>query len=633
MFSTDGGVTPSSLIVEDLFSTTLYTGTGGSRSITNGINLSTYGGLIWTKTRNTTSNNPIVDTTRGVNLFVYSNLTNASAPGGGSINVFKTNGYNLGTNSEVNTSSNTYVSWTFRKSARFFDIVTYTGNGTTQTISHNLGVNPGLITVKAVNTTRDWATYHISLGSDVHLFLNSTAASSATSFANYFGNNTYSIDPTSSSFTVGNNTNVNSNGVTYIAYLWAHDSATDGIVQCGTFTTDGSGNATVSSIGWEPQFGMFKPISTTGNWINLDTGRGWDLGTSDEELYPNASTAETGTSRGNPTATGFTFIGAASTTYIYMVIRKGLMRVPSDPTKVFAINASTGTGATRSITGVAFPPDLVISKRRSTTAVNWNWQDRLRGTADQYSSSGASVTTATDAVTAFNQDGVTLGTDATLGVVNTSAGSYINYFLKQAKGFYDIVRYVGTGSVHAESHNLGVVPEMIFCMRQGGGFSSAVYFGSNTDYLYLNSNSAKGTDSTFWNNTSPTSTGFTVGTVTTTNASSAIYLSYLFASAAGVSKIGTYTGTGTTNSINCGFAAGARFVLIKRIDSTGDWYVFDSTRGIISGNDPYLLLNSTAVEATSTSYINPYSPGFELSSTAPAALNASGGSFLFFAIA
>jgi hypothetical protein len=111
------------------------------------------------------------------------------------------------------------------------------------------------------------------------------------------------------------------------------------------------------------------------------------------------------------------------------------------------------------------------------------------------------------------------------------------------------------------------------------------------------------------------------------------YVAYLFATCAGVSKVGTYTGTGTTLQINCGFTAGARFVLIKRTDSTGDWYVWDSARGIIAGNDPYLLLNSTAAEVTNTDYVDAYSAGFELSSTAPAALNANGGTYIFLAIA
>jgi hypothetical protein len=111
------------------------------------------------------------------------------------------------------------------------------------------------------------------------------------------------------------------------------------------------------------------------------------------------------------------------------------------------------------------------------------------------------------------------------------------------------------------------------------------------------------------------------------------YTTYLFASCPGVSKFGKYTGSGTTQLIDCGFAAGARFVLIKREDDAGDWYLWDSARGIIAGNDPYKLLNRWALEVANTDYIDPYAPGFAISSTAPAAINASGGSFMFFAVA
>jgi hypothetical protein len=113
----------------------------------------------------------------------------------------------------------------------------------------------------------------------------------------------------------------------------------------------------------------------------------------------------------------------------------------------------------------------------------------------------------------------------------------------------------------------------------------------------------------------------------------ATYIAYLFATLAGVSKVGSYTGTGADLNVDCGFSAGARFILIKRTDSTGDWYVWDSARGIVAGNDPYLLLNSLAAEVTSTDYIDPLSSGFTVTSSAPAALNASGGTYIFLAIA
>jgi hypothetical protein len=157
----------------------------------------------------------------------------------------------------------------------------------------------------------------------------------------------------------------------------------------------------------------------------------------------------------------------------------------------------------------------------------------------------------------------------------------------------------------------------------------------NTKYSQLNYETGFGTNSSAWNNTSPTSSVFTVGTGPLVNDSGTTFVAYLFATCAGVSKVGSYTGTGTTLQIDCGFTGGARFVLIKRADYSpdGGWYVWDSARGIVAGNDPYLLLNSTAAEVTNTDYVDTYNAGFEISSTAPAAINASAGTFIFLAIA
>jgi hypothetical protein len=151
--------------------------------------------------------------------------------------------------------------------------------------------------------------------------------------------------------------------------------------------------------------------------------------------------------------------------------------------------------------------------------------------------------------------------------------------------------------------------------------------------VFITNQATQFNDFAFGSDAAHTSTYFKVGTYGGTNASGNNYVAYLFATLPGVSKVGSYTGTGTTNQIDCGFSGGARFVLIKRTDSTGDWYVWDSARGIVAGNDPYLLINSTAAEVTSTDYVDTYSAGFEISSTAPAGINANGGSYIFLAIA
>ena len=237
----------------------------------------------------------------------------------------------------------------------------------------------------------------------------------------------------------------------------------------------------------------------------------------------------------------------------------------------------------------------------------------------------------------FNNTGVTEGSNSG-SVMNITSWLYVNYMFGRAPSFFDVVCYTGTGvSSQTFNHNLGVVPELMIvkCRSQAAGGGWVVYSQAlgNNSAIILNSTGAAFTPAAYWNTTSPTASVFSVNADTDVGNTGRTYVNYLFATCAGVSKVGSYTGTGTTLQIDCGFTSGARFVLIKRTDSTGDWYVWDSARGIVSGNDPYLLLNSTAAEVTNTDYVDTHNAGFEISSTAPSAINASGGTFIFLAIA
>jgi len=289
-----------------------------------------------------------------------------------------------------------------------------------------------------------------------------------------------------------------------------------------------------------------------------------------------------------------------------------------------AATASTGTSRT-----VGFPADLTINTATGISGIRLV-ADRLRGYAN--ASSDLPPMLDTNATTAERTS-----TSATVyNVWNTTAldGPYYNSYasiwwhFRRAPGFFDEVCYTGTGVTRTVTHNLGVAPElMIVKSRSGTGDWKVWNKSSLFTNLILNSDVATQSDSI----NSPTTTTFSA--FSDSNTSSVTYVAYLFATVAGVSKVGSYTGTGTTLQINCGFTAGSRFVMIKRTDSTGDWYVWDSARGIVAGNDPYLLLNSTAAEVTGTDYVDTYSAGFEISSTAPAAINANGGTFIFLAIA
>jgi len=190
------------------------------------------------------------------------------------------------------------------------------------------------------------------------------------------------------------------------------------------------------------------------------------------------------------------------------------------------------------------------------------------------------------------------------------------------------------GALNQVAHNLGVVPELVIGkVRSGGTGGWSVYQPNETNgpFGYLSTNGAF-TNYAIDGSTPLTATATHITSVDSGSSSiSAIY--YVFASVAGISKVGTYSGTGSDVNVDCGFSAGARFVLVKRKDGTGDWYLYDSERGIVAGDDPYLVSNSDAAEVTNTDYIDPLSSGFTITSSAPAALNTSGGTYIFLAIA
>jgi hypothetical protein len=202
----------------------------------------------------------------------------------------------------------------------------------------------------------------------------------------------------------------------------------------------------------------------------------------------------------------------------------------------------------------------------------------------------------------------------------------------------DVVAYTGNGVAGRQvTHNLGVAPElMIVKMRNQFSDNWVVYHSALTagENVFLDTSTAP---SNYGNRLyGPSTTYFTVSSDTSVNntySPELTYIAYLFATLAGVSKVGSYTGTGSDLNVDCGFSAGARFILIKRTDSTGDWYVWDSVRGISAGNDPYLLLNTTAAEVTNTDYIDPLSSGFTVTSNASGTVNVSSGSYIFLAIA
>jgi hypothetical protein len=630
-------------------------------SINNGIDLAGKGGLVWIKNRSSATSNALFDTSRGTNKLLVSNSSAAQSDEAPyTLGAFNSNGFSLGSATLgsyalVNGLGERYASWTFREQPKFFDVVTYTGNdASSRQIAHSLGSVPGFIVIKNISFSgaQAWVVWHRSLSNQyLQLWKTDAAATDGGSF--------YPSNPTATNFTVGPAGAVNDSTSTYVAYLFAHNAGgfgltgTDNVISCGSFTTDSSRQFSVN-LGYEPQWVLQKPINQVFPWQIVDTMRGFVVSEFDQVLAPNTSGAE-GSSNNliQPTATGFKSTGTgdslyADETYIYIAIRRGPMKVPTTGTSVFTPVTYTGNGslATGQLITTGFPVDMGINRYNRGGAGDWDVVDRLRGIT------GATYTTSPQSpyLNPHNTNSEALG-GYIFAATNTTIRNYgfsssfvqANYLFQRAPGFFDVVCYTGTNTTTGITHNLNAVPEMYIIKRRdfadGQGWmvyhKDAIASGAanaQSSYLTLNSTAAVVASTSRFGNVAPTSTTFGVS-ASSANESGATYVAYLFSSVTGVSRVGSYTGTGTTQTINCGFAAGARFVLIKRTDSTGDWYVWDTARGMIPANDPYLRLNSTAAEVTGTDFVDTTSVGFEITSTAPAAINASGGTFIFLAIA
>jgi hypothetical protein len=343
--ATGGAVATTQTYVDDVFSTYLYTGNGSTQTINNGIDLAGKGGLVWVKSRGAAFSNCLVDTVRGANqtLFSDSTVINQNYSGSGTINNFSSTGFNVGTNASTNATiaqGGTYTAWTFRKAPKFFDIVTWTGDGgASKTIPHSLGIAPGFITCKATSAVGDWWSYHMSTSAtpnNDYGVLQSTNAWTTT-VSNFW-------NVTSTNFVANSALNLNISGVTYVAYLFAHDTSSTGIIQCGSFFTNSSANSNIQqTLGWEPQFLLIKRANFVAeDWKIIDTMRGWSTTSSGSGsanvLYPNSAVSEAAAGLGIRLLSngfwGYPTGLSPSSTYIYMAIRRP-NKPPTTGTQVF----------------------------------------------------------------------------------------------------------------------------------------------------------------------------------------------------------------------------------------------------------------------------------------------------------
>ena len=319
-------------------------------------------------------------------------------------------------------------------------------------------------------------------------------------------------------------------------------------------------------------------------------------------------------------------------------------------TEHFNTKLYTGNSGTNAQTAVDFQPDITWIKTRSHSGYNHVAVDAVRGVTKEIrpNLNTAEITT-TNSFTSFDSDGFTLGADSGdnynktgntycawnwkaggTGSANTDGSDNSTVSVNTTAGI-SIVKWTPSGSNATVGHGLGAVPECMLSFRLGGAQDRFVYHKDigNTKYVRLNQTTASTTDANAWNNTTPTSSVFSVGSQFGGSDS----VQYCFTSVKGFSKIGSYTGNGNADGtfIYTGFKPA--WVLIKDSGRTESWYIFDNRRLGYNGGMADLIANSTAAESSSSAtLLDLVSNGFKLRGTTDH-LNGSGQNFIFMAFA
>ena len=550
-----------------------------------------------------------------------------------------------------------YIARTFKPAKGFCDILTYEGTGSAQTINHNLGCNIGFMLIKDMDADVSWVAKHVShSGADYYQLFDTQAnqVQDSTLFN--------STALTTTQFTVGTNALTNASGHTYLVLMLAAGddaasqiwgpSSNERMVRCGYYAGNGSTEGTFKNVGFEPATVIIKGQAISGNsgesyWYVFDTtrkfesrkeGRAWiEYNKSWDKVESTAIQLEHNGFRLRSSSTGFNESGGQ---YIYIAIR-GPMRIPSaatgdKPSHFF--NCAYGTADTSDVTGTFpgaenapnFQPDFCMLRVPAASSYQYVCT-RKSGYYYRATNHYSAIDTSTSWMQFAVEPGFGTDWDST----------WFSWMWKSAPGLTHVAYYEGNGNNRTVDHDLGVVPEMMMCWRLGpqGTPTYTLYWhkglngGSSPEdyFMYAQYNLAQ-YDGTVWNDTAPTATGFTLGTSDMVNKNADEYSMVLFASLAGFQKVGYYTGNGSSGLvIDCGFTAGVKFVMIKRTDSTGNWKQYDTERGLHFMASVCLNANDFTAQADDD-FVRQDNSGFKLN-TSDAEVNASGGNYIFLAVA
>ena len=320
------------------------------------------------------------------------------------------------------------------------------------------------------------------------------------------------------------------------------------------------------------------------------------------------------------------------------------------PNDYFNTKIYTGTGSSNALTGVGFQPDWTWIKRRNATASH-AIQDAVRGNDKSLRSNTTGAEYTNTFFSSFDTDGFTVTSSES--DVNASAETYASWNWKangsgssntdgttsstvsvNTTAGFSIVKWTGSGSATTIGHGIGVTPKIIMLKNTSEVYGWQVYHASlgNTKYLALDSTDASATSSQSWNNTSPTSTVFSVGASDSNNKSGNTIIAYCFAEKKGFSKFGSYVGNGSTwgTFVNCGFKPA--WIMLKDTNSgSAGWMMFDNKRLGYNVDNNALYPNATAAEGTGDD-VDLLSNGFKARST-DAGINTSGNSYIYMCFA
>jgi hypothetical protein len=334
------------------------------------------------------------------------------------------------------------------------------------------------------------------------------------------------------------------------------------------------------------------------------------------------------------------------------------MAIIDKPTDHFNTVLYTGNGTSQSITGIEFAPKFTWIKDRTSAGTAHILFDIIRGATYRLNSNTTnSEFSIVQSLTAFNSDGFSVGSyseantsgnsfvswnwrGSDSSAVSNTSGSITSTVSANTTSGFSIVSYTGTGATATVGHGLSQTPEMIIVKLRSGSGTDWITWGSilggtvGSEFIKLNTTGAKttGLNSSWFNNTAPTSTVFTVGTQSDLNGSGGTYIAYCFAEVKGFSKFGSYTGNGSTDGtfVYTGFKPA--FVLLKQSTSTTQWFMLDNKRNTYNVVNDRLRTDTSDSGSTSLDFMDFTSNGFKMRGTYNG-YNVSGGTYIYMAFA